>query len=228
MQAGKHNRLPARWEKWLRYYSERKSLFGAERVFLIDDGSVPEHVPSGVAVISADLPLPDTLPAGPVMFRFDKRYGRSSVLEFPGWWRSFAFSSQIADKYGYSKMIHCESDAYVIGRRMAAYMKNLTTGWTAFWCPMYEFPETNVQVICGEAIGEVRTLYEDGEALWRCLGHAEAVLPFTHVEKSFVGDRYGEKSDDYPADADFVCQATNNMTFEAQLRPPETSVNDAR
>lgn len=36
---------------------------------------------------------------------------------------------------------------------------------------------------------------------------AERFLPFTKIEKKFIGDGYGEFLKKYPFDADYVCQA---------------------
>ena len=109
-----NNLSSERWERWIQFYYERKELFGAERIFLIDDATPVENIPADIHVINAESPLPEELPDCLVMFRFDQHYGRHSIGIFPGWWRSFTFSSQIAEKYSFSKIIHCESDTFII------------------------------------------------------------------------------------------------------------------
>lgn len=221
VQAREYSHSSARWERWVEYYSERKELFGAERVFLIDDGSPLQYVPAGIRVVDADGPLPGGLPDGPVMFRFNQNYGRRSTRIFPGWWRSFTFSSQIAKKYSFSRIIHCESDAYVISHRMADYVRRTTEGWVAFWCPRHGFPETGIQVICEDSFASLENFYKLGGEFWHqragLIGIPEQILPF-RVEKRFVGDRYGEYAEGYPDDADYVCQSSGNMRFAHRLK----------
>lgn len=221
VQAHNYSHSSARWERWGQYYSERKELFGAERLVLIDDGSPLQYVPAGIRVVDADSPLPEELPDGPVMFRFNQNYGRQSSDIFPGWWRSFTFSSQIAKKYSFSRIIHCESDAYVVSHRLASYIERTTAGWVAFWCPRYEFPETAIQVICEDSFASLESFYKLGEDFWYqregLVGLAEQILPF-RVEKRFIGDRYGEYMEHYPSDADYVCQSSSTMKFDHRLK----------
>jgi hypothetical protein len=225
LRPGTRRGATERWDKWLRYYSRRSHLFGAERLFLIDDGTAPGDITLPVSVVCADRELPTVLPEGAVMFRFSDHLGRSSPICYPGWWRSFTFASQIAWKYAYPKIIHIESDAYIISRRLAEYIRALSSGWTTLWCPRWRFPETCIQVICR---AEIRTLgrhYRAGRALWCSdqdpCGCAEYVLPFTDVCRRFEGDRYGESGPGYPDTADYVCQARLETPFEHKLVPTD-------
>ncbi len=210
-----------RWKRWIQFYDARKHLFGAERIILIDDGSPPENIPRNIHVIDADMPLPDKLPDRPVMFRFQRHYGRQSLNVFPGWWRSFTFSSQIANRYSLSKIIHCESDAFVLSTHLASHIKTLSTGWTALWCPRFNFPESAIQVIYSDSLGMLGNFFRYGKTLWFQEVFPERILPFTRIETGFKGDRYGEYRDDYPDDADYACQSSMRMEFEQKLKIPE-------
>lgn len=207
-----------RYLKWLRYYGERKACFGAGRIFIMDDGSPLDYIPRGVSIVNADEPLPATLPDGPVMFRFNRNYGRPSFSVYPGWWRSFTFAAIVAKAYSFQKAIHCESDAYVISERMMHYITARSDGWTTFWCKRWGFPESALQVIAGDALPILETFHAPGEKFWFAdrgvTGFAEHILPFTHVNKAFEGDRYGEYREGYPLQADFVCQASLAMNFD--------------
>lgn len=211
-----------RYRKWLAYYDEMKPRFGAARIFLIDDGSALKNIPGALSVVDADQRLPARLPDGPVMFRFDQHYGRKSISVYPGWWRSFSFAARIAARYGYRKAIHCESDAYVTSERMMNFMAGLDEGWTTFWCQRWGFPETALQVIAGRQLSKLRAFHDLGEDFWFTdlgkAGFAEHILPFTQVNRHFIGDRYGEYMEDYPDDADFVCQAVPSMQFQNRDR----------
>jgi len=207
-----------RWKRWIQYYVERKAAFGAERIFLIDDASPIENIPMDIHVIDAEVPLPDELPDGPVMFRFNQHYGRYSMTAFPGWWRSFTFSSQIAKQYAFSKIIHCESDAFVVSDNLASYMKQIDAGWMSFWCPRFNFPESAIQVICSDSIANLEMFYLHGRKLWFQEVFPERLFPFTQIEINFKGDRYGEYMDNYPNDADYVCQSSERMVFDHKLK----------
>ncbi len=130
---------PWRYPKWIEYYSRNLGAFGADRLFLIDDGSNPAfiHLP-GVTVVDVSTGLPTELPSGPILFRFASHLGKLRPWippgghGFPGWWRSFTFSLVLAERYGYSKIIHAESDLFVISQRLADRISLIDTGWTAF------------------------------------------------------------------------------------------------
>ena len=117
-----------RWECWLEYYGKHREALGADRLFLIDDGTPAETNTLPLTVVSADEPLPVELPSGNVMFRFGSHLGRKHVGCFPGWWRSFTFSYFVAQHYGFDKIIHIESDAFVLTRRMMDYIESLRQG----------------------------------------------------------------------------------------------------
>lgn len=226
IQPGKRSACTAKWRKWISYYDRRKDLFGAERIVLIDDGTPLEHIKLKVNFIDADRPLPDELPKGTVMFRFEKHLGRSSSFIFPGWWRSFTFSYQVAKKYSFRRIIHLESDAFVMSPRMARYIKSLCKGWTAFWCPRYNFPEAAIQVICGDAFQDMEAFYSDGKRFWSQEAAAfppalpEHALPFTNINKKFVGDRYGDYRSTIPKRAAYATQTLLTMNVFDKLVPP--------
>ena len=239
-----------RWRKWIEYYSQRMELFGADRLVLIDDGSSLEDIQLPVTILSADRLLPSELPQGVVLFRFEQHLGRSSMYHFPGWWRSFSFASEVARIWRVGKLIHIESDAYVISRRLADYIRDCDQGWTTFYQAHYRsrfarvlFPrdttqsrwaslrmkgsyvirpvplaESALQVICGDEIASLRQLWQRGVAYWGLPLLAEQELPFTHMERRFVGDRYGEFGyQHYPTDVDFISQARAEWCFDGEL-----------
>jgi hypothetical protein len=200
-----------RYRRWLEYYSQHRRWFGADRIALIDDGSPRARIDLPVAIVSADQLLPGRFPRKPALFRFEQHLGRSDVFRFPGWWRSFTFSVSIARRYGFDKLIHIESDAFVLSARMAGHMRSLDRGWTAFWCPRYNRPESAIQVICRDSFDELVSWHERGVEFWSSNVCAERTLPFTHVCADYIGDRYGEYRRDIPAGADFSAQTGAEM-----------------
>lgn len=199
--------------RWIRYYSDRLDWVGADRMVLIDDGSSIADLDLPISVIDASKPLPSALPNGVLLFRFNSHLGRRSVFSFPGWWRSFTFSSQIAKAYSFSKIIHVESDAFVLSDRMAGYIASLHNGWTSFCCPRYERPESAIQVVCRDFIPTLEQYYSRGDTYLEQVICAEQELPFSNVDHSFIGDRYGEYLRKIPPNADFAAQVKCEMAL---------------
>ena len=191
-----------RYRRWLQHH--RVLPWRDAQFCLVDDAS-PYWPPAAEATsLRVGQPLP--APSPPVlMLHFDQRLGRSGVTHYPGWWRSFLHSVAVARHYGCGKIVHIESDAFVLSRRMLAFIESRERGWTAFWCPRWRFPETAIQVICAdqfEAMDRMAAIGWDNMA-----GRlAEQVLPFTDVVREPHGDRYGERRSRIPGFADFAAQ----------------------
>lgn len=178
-----------RYERWVKYYSPLLDELQAERMFLIDDGGKDY---GDINVISGDLPAEVTSVVN--VYRFEETLGRRSVMDFPGWWRSFLFSIEIARKYGYDRIIHIESDFFILSDRLKEYIKNLENGWISMYSDHYSIPETGIQVICKDAF-DIFTDFKEKHlnANYQMDQYAELILPFTHVNSSFIGDRLGNK-----------------------------------
>jgi len=213
------DRSLGRYTKWTKYYIPRARRFEASHVFMIDDGTPLSRLRQlNLPIVNADEPLPEALPGSAVIFRFSKRYGRSSLSVYPGWWRSFSFSSELAKTYGFPKIIHVESDAYVLSRRMAGALGRIDSGWNVAWCPRWQMPECSIQVIGQDSISALNYYWQAGESFWfDSFKMAERILPFTRILKEFKGDRFGEYRRTVPANVDFVCQAVAPMKFDNYL-----------
>lgn len=216
------DRSLSRYSKWCGYYVPRAGEFGASHVFLIDDGTPLSRLRKlKIPIVNAEGPLPDNLPGKVVIFRFPKRYGRSSISVYPGWWRSFSFSSQLARNYGFEKILHIESDAYVLSHRMAKTLRAIGAGWNVLWCPRWKFPECSIQIIGKDSIPALSRYWRAGRKFWfkdrDNSEFAERILPFTNIIKSFRGDRFGEYRRTVPANVDFLCQAVAPMRFDRFL-----------
>jgi hypothetical protein len=220
------NQTLNRWVKWRNYYKDRLSWFGADRLFIIDDGTPLALLEDTFNWFPAEVPFPVPLPDGVEMFRFPENLGRSTKKCFPGWWRSFTFSVKVARELGYTKIVHLESDAFVLTSRLAEKISSLSERWIALWCPSWEFAESAIQVICEDHFPELERLWENGLLTnWHVEGFAEKVLPFSDIVKNFTGDRYGGSKlnlKDYPKGADYVCQAMLDWHFSGL--PPSTTV----
>jgi hypothetical protein len=165
-----------RYQRWLKYYRPLLSQLKADKIVMLDDGSP-----------CTDLVNPDLL------LTWTNHLGRQSIKDYPGWWRSFSSMVRIAEEHGFDKLIHIESDFFVLSPRMLEYLASLSSGWTAMYCQYYDFPETAIQVICKDSFEAYRRIYQQAVlSNYSFPRLAEHILPFTHVEKQFNGDRIGE------------------------------------
>lgn len=181
-----------RYNKWINYYSPRMESLNANFLFLIDDGSKVEFFPESINLIAYDQ-FPPKLNSRINVIRFDNHLGRPSPHDYPGWWRSFTFSLKLAENYGIKKIIHIESDFFIVSQKMLNYIKGLHKGWTVFFSRHYNFPETGIQVICKDSYNKLYDFYSRAnENSYKFDDIAENLLPFSKVQKKFTGDRYGE------------------------------------
>lgn len=180
------NAWRVRYKRWLDFHQQLD--FGDARFVMIDDASPFCPPPSEVAITQPGGNLAEGQAS---IIRFPDRLGRSSLLSYPGWWRSFLHSVDVARSIGASKIIHVESDAFIISERMRDYINSLSDGWTTFWAASYNFPETAIQVICEDQFEAMASFKEKTpESLEGKF--AEELLPFTHVNRDMIGDRYSE------------------------------------
>ena len=184
---------PSRYRDWIKYYNEHKEQLNIAHLFLIDDASDSIDLGCDVPIISADNPLPSELREGVYVVTFKQHLGRKSLGDYSGWWRSFCFSITLAETYNFSKIIHIESDFYVLSSSLFNYISDLQSGWTTFWSAQHHFPETAIQVICKDQFNSFYNVAAIANKEKYCsLPLAEHALPFTHIETAFNGDRLGE------------------------------------
>jgi hypothetical protein len=225
-----------RYLRWSMYY--QAAGFSSSDMFFIDDGSPFTPLHDQAVVVDALAPLAAESQS-PRISRFGQRLGRASLKVYPGWWRSFLHSVTLANAMGADKIIHIESDAFVLTHRLLDHILGLREGWSVLWATKFKMPETAIQVICKDqfpALTRFRTMPQcelDGS-------FAEHLLPFTHVAREFKGDRYSEikirrgifrsrkfsgfppfKSDFFwasiPRDADFATQVIPRQSLLSEI-----------
>lgn len=193
-----------RYKKWLDFYS--KISLEKSQLLMIDDGSpiLPEW--PNLKIYKEPI-LPTEGNEKCVLFHFNNQLGREGILNYPGWYRSFTFAATWAKVLNFNKIIHIESDTFVLSEALISYINNLSTGWTSLYCQSQNFPETCIQIICEDQIKKfLKFGRHDYEINFRNKP-IELLIPFTNIEKNFIGDRYGEmqnlnslpKSVDYAA-----------------------------
>jgi hypothetical protein len=177
-----------RYDRWLNYYT--KLNLQSSALLIIDDASpyTPPHTQVKIVhenqAVSASSALPQ-------IFRFNQHLGRQAVDQMPGWWRSFLHAVVIAKDMGVQKIIHIESDAYVLSQRLLEHLTHTTSGWSVLWANRYSMPETAIQIICEDQFEHIENMRQRDLNTFNGL-MAEKILPFTHIKRDFLGDRYSE------------------------------------
>lgn len=139
----------------------------ADHVLMVDDGSVMLPGWPDVGISSGDDVEDAIAPGGAarvVLHHFVQRLGRRDVIDFPGWHRSFVFAARYAGRHGFERVVHIESDAYVLTPRVASFLRAYRNGWCMLWSKKYKSPEMALQVVHGfiaaGAVGAVMLQHE--------------------------------------------------------------------
>ena len=191
---------------WLR--ALQRSTLHFEQLLIVDDGSTTLPNWTDIEIVrEADAPRPeDVQSSAPILlYAHTERLGRQSVFQFPGWYRSFAFGVLYGEAHGFEKIIHLESDAFLVSDRIQRHFNEFTSGWFSVWCEAYQFPEIAIQAAAGDEVAAMAAFVR--EPYSRLAGQIhEYLLPFTHIERDFVGNRYGEMIGHIPRHADYSAQ----------------------
>lgn len=179
----------SRYEVWLKYHMSIKNKLGSNHIFIINDGTINEKV--GFKVMKYN--NLKTTNANVAFIEFDKKLGRITTNDFPGWSRSFLFSLEIAKKYNFDKIILIESDFLLLSDSIISHIESIDSGWTSLYSDFYDFPETGVQVICKDSFSLFESFNLDYKNLQKNNLYIEEILPFTSIVKDFNGDRLGEE-----------------------------------
>ena len=204
-----------RYKKWISYYTNLPGFSEDKDLFMLDDGS-DLIVADNLYNYIEDEITEETNIEKMNFFHFSERWGNISTANHPGWYRSFLFSLDIAETLGYEKIIHIESDLYILSDSICNYINNTNSGWVSFLCPKYNFPESSIQIINKDAFSKLRTFRDELLAKGlKKLAHAnvEHMLPLTHLEKSFKGDRYGETNEPQCESMDYYAQSRLDSNF---------------
>lgn len=157
------------------------------QILIIDDGSASS--PAWEGMIEAEALTDDLADKPVVFFKLRPHLGRHGVLDYPGWFRSFGFAATYAAAYGFEKIIHIESDAFLISRRLQNRFNAFSDGWLSLWTPRYNIPESGIQIMAGSGLQLHRDFAAQPYAGLQGKD-VERTIPFTCVDKTWHGDRF--------------------------------------
>lgn len=125
----------------------------------------------------------------PVVQRFTENFKRNGVYDYKYWWRAIYFFEEILKEY--DKIVYLDNDFYLLTPKICEYITNLNSGWTSLYSAKYGFPESACQILLKDCEA-YHNFVADGDFKKHVGKAAELIIPFTHVEKGFNGDRLGE------------------------------------
>ena len=180
-----------RYKTWYDYYKSSKIVH--DKIMIFDDCS----------------PIKPTWITKDNFYTFHTHLGRASGCDYEGWHRSFQAAIFYARDNGFTKIIHAESDAFFLSKKIIEFINSLNNGWHSLWCPRHNFPESALQIICPDKIEEAIKFmlrsYNDFRG-----NPIEGMFPY-NSHKEFIGDRYGEYLDYIPQNADYSMQTSSSM-----------------
>lgn len=132
--------------------------------------------------------------------------GRPSHLDHAGFFRSFL---QIPEYlYKSKKVIWIDWDFMIVTQRFLDWICDITTGWRTVWCPQFDFPESSLQIICADQLESFKLFRQRWIATAKNV-EIERHIPFTEINRNYIGGRYSDKAEPVPANADYVAQTSN-------------------
>lgn len=132
--------------------------------------------------------------------------GRPSHHDHAGFFRSFFQLPEYLTNA--KKVIWLEWDFCIVSQRLLDWICNIETGWRTVWCPQFNFPESSLQIICLDQLESFKQFRKRWIDMPKTV-EIERHIPFTEVNRSFIGGRYSDVGKSPPADADYVAQTSN-------------------
>lgn len=199
-------RTPEVWRTRYRLWANAtgEALQGICRL-IIDDGSLCMPDWTDAHIISTEAEAPAAR-AGVTIFRFSTHLGRQGRDIYPGWFRSFMFAARYAHRHTFDRVVHIESDTFLISQRAREFVAGVRGGWVTVASETHpEMPESCIQVMAGTGLSSYLgfSCRSYGEFAGRAI---EPILPFSRVDDSLRGGRYGQVRLDIPRHADWASQ----------------------
>jgi len=188
------------YTEWWNYY--RRNFPGVDMI-MVNDGPIEKKILQKFQeVIKSDFKESD-------IHVFETKLGRNSHYHW-GWWRSFKYALNYG-KTKYNKILHIEYDAIILSTRLFDHLKNHSSGWSCLFTNNYGFGESAIQIINKDSYDLIDNLPDDFD--FHTI--AELVIPF-RIDKSFIGDRYGEMGNIPKHKIDYACQWDWNWCIEKE------------
>lgn len=173
--------------------------------FFVSDNASPSH-------------LADRIRNRCVLLRYQDHIPHANIENgYLYCWRHL-YTTKILIALGYEKIIYVDSDCFLVSQRMVDHIRDIKSGWTAFWIQKYSFPSAELHVLCKDAFPTFLEFADPpfGYYLGKLM---EKTLPFTHIEMGMRVDRWGEDLKPQEPWMDAYCQAPVSLPLEFQWTP---------
>lgn len=187
-------------KKWIDYIFSIKQHLKFDEILFIDNASGENKLKEFENHISKFKPFPITI------IKCKTRLLRKTAHAYGFWYSAFGKAAKYGIDNNFDIIIHCDSDVFPLNTKICNYINNFKSGWLAFWCFMYNYPETTFQLISKDKFEEMYEFMTRDFLRFYPDGLAELEIPFTHIEKGFNGDRFGEKQLQQQPDMDWFGQ----------------------
>lgn len=181
--------------RYVDYYYSIKNIIGFDDIFMLDNGSSYLKMTDFLGSINMEY----------FKIKSVENIGEGEANQYPYCWRALYYIKNLIEE-GYEKIVVIDSDGFVVSKKLADYINNLSSGWNSFWCKRWDFPEASIHVLCKDAFNMffnfIKIPYQN-----RVGSIMEITLPFTHIEEQFNCDRFGETNDPFTNDIDYYGQA---------------------
>jgi hypothetical protein len=179
----------------------------AQQILIVDDGSPVLPGWADTQLFSGDA-VGEAFTVGPrgqvLLFHFRERLGRANAAHDAGWHRSYAFGALYAEANGFERVVHIASDAFLISERARGFVAGVRDGWVAPGNAPGGAPEWAISVAAGDGL---RRLAEYARRPYdAAAGRVQESLPFTSVERSLTGGRFGDTAVPVPHNLDYAAQ----------------------
>lgn len=200
---------PRLWRniEYLRYYyTINREIKFFDDIWLYDNGS-KNKLPSSTSMLFLDKLDIVRAPHIP-------KQSHNKPYDYPYLWRALYFLSELLKQY--DKVLLIDSDCYILTPRLVNYLRDSKSGWETFWVPKYKFPSAELQIINKDALSILEKFCAEKPYLDRNFSRMETELPYTKINKDFVGDRYGEAYMTQDTGMDYYGQRSwyINMVFD--------------
>lgn len=196
--------------KYLEFIESMEGNLHFDEMWFIDNASDPnklEQLGGNLYNSSLQLCKPATTRPYLNIVCFTEFLPRVSIWEYPYVYRAIRYLDTVKKFTGAEKIIFLDTDFFILSKKLCEYINNLTTGFTSFECKKYKFPEFAMCILCDDVYHK----WLDFAALdfieISKKKTIECCVPFTHVDKTFVGDRFGETATPQTDDMDWYGQA---------------------
>jgi hypothetical protein len=196
----------ARVNRWIVYYSGLQEKLGFQNIFLSDDGSEKASLDQ----LEGDVWVFENRHLG-------KRNNANGV-DYDYCWRALWDIRKLIE-IGYKKIITIDTDTFVLSERLFDYIRERSTGWTAFDIEKYHFPSAELHILCEDAFPRF-LYYTRGDFMQKNGTLMEKDIPFTHVICGFKVDRFGEERLPQTPDMDAYAQAPLDIDLRYVPRTP--------